>query len=167
MLSEKHCARCGEIKSVTEFHVDRSMKGGYKSWCKSCVREEYVANRAKRYETTKLWKSNNQGKCKQYDRTAKNRKFEFIDSLKTPCRKCGESRLYVIDFHHIDPGTKSFNISGSTRKYDSLLEESKKCVCLCSNCHKEFHHLYGMIPKNPKPASKPGKPNPIPIFFPP
>lgn len=124
-MTEKHCARCGLIKPISEFHVDRSMKNGYKSWCKSCVKEEYLLNRDKRFETTKKWKVANKSKCRDYDRTAKTRKFEFIDGLKTPCRKCGESRLYVIEFHHIDPKTKLFSVAGSTRKYESILEESK------------------------------------------
>lgn len=148
-ITEKRCARCKLIKAVSEFHVDRSMKDGFKSWCKVCVREEYLLNREKRYETSKRWKSANKSKCNEYNLSSKSRKFNFIDSLKTSCRKCGESRLYVIEFHHVEPKTKCFNISGSTKKRESILDESKKCICLCSNCHKEFHHFYGKNPENP------------------
>lgn len=149
-ITEKKCSRCEQTKPITEFHRDNSMKVGYKSWCKQCVKEEYQIHREKRYETTKRWKVANKDKCNTYDKTAKGRKYEFVESLKTPCVKCGEDRTYVIEFHHIDPSTKLFNIAKSTRNNNSLLEESKKCVCLCANCHKEFHYLYGMHPDKPK-----------------
>ena len=58
------------------------------------------------------------------------------------CSKCNESKYYIIDFHHVDPNRKEFNISnnvGSSRK--RLEKEIKKCVSLCRNCHGEFHHL--------------------------
>jgi predicted HNH restriction endonuclease len=37
-------------------------------------------------------------------------------------------------------------------KYDdeTIDSEIKKCVCLCSNCHKEFHYFYGTKPKQPE-----------------
>ena len=71
--------------------------------------------------------------------------------LKTPCAKCGESRPYVIDFHHINPNEKRFNISTRATHYsvNTVREEVKKCVCLCRNCHIEFHHFYGNKPKSP------------------
>ena len=64
---------------------------------------------------------------------------EFIDSYKTPCVICGEPDPIVIDFHHIDPATKSFNISGHTRAKEKVINEIKKCVCLCANCHRRLH----------------------------
>lgn len=81
----------------------------------------------------------------------RNRRKEFNTKWKHPCEKCGESRLYLIQFHHIDPATKSFCIgANSTAKLPDVLEkEIKKCVCLCSNCHDEFHYFYGNKPKNP------------------
>lgn len=81
----------------------------------------------------------------------RERRRAFNEKWKHPCEKCGESRLYLIQFHHIDPSTKSFCIgANATSKQDSLLEEEvKKCICLCSNCHDEFHYLYGAKPKHP------------------
>lgn len=82
--------------------------------------------------------------------TAKYRdiKADYANSLKTPCIKCGEVRKYVIDFHHIDPLIKSFNINSCTkeRSWSTLKEEIQKCICLCRNCHQEFHYLYGNLP---------------------
>jgi predicted HNH restriction endonuclease len=48
----------------------------------------------------------------------------------------------VLDFHHIDKETKEFTI-GAIKKgsKEKILKEIDKCVCLCANCHREFHHL--------------------------
>jgi hypothetical protein len=73
-----------------------------------------------------------------------------IESLKEPCRKCGEDRLYLIQFHHVNPKDKKFQISlCGSRSEATIRKEISKCVCLCSNCHDEFHHFYGKNPKNP------------------
>lgn len=91
---------------------------------------------------------------KFYDKNhKKNRKklLEFIDK-KPCCAKCGENRKYLIQFHHIDPKTKKFSIGAFavSKRKEVLEEEMKKCVCLCSNCHDEFHWFYGQKPKHPK-----------------
>ena len=73
-----------------------------------------------------------------------------MDAMKHPCVKCGESRPYVIDFHHIDPKDKKFNVGkAKTYSQQTLLKEISKCVCLCRNCHQEFHHFYGNNPDKP------------------
>ena len=81
----------------------------------------------------------------------RRKRKEFNEKWKHPCEKCGESRLYLIQFHHIDPDTKEFCIGAqaTSKTIDVLEREVKKCVCLCSNCHNEFHYFYGAKPKNP------------------
>lgn len=66
----------------------------------------------------------------------------FIDSKKTPCQKCGESRIRCITFHHKNKEDKEFTI-GKLRKssLETLSKEIEKCTCLCLNCHHEFHYL--------------------------
>lgn len=81
----------------------------------------------------------------------RERRRLFNEKWKHPCEKCGESRLYLIQFHHIDPSQKEFCIGAqaTSRNDDVLSAEVKKCVCLCSNCHDEFHYLYGAHPQFP------------------
>ena len=146
----KKCSICGEWKSIDNFHEDHSMKSGLKSSCKDCIRKTYTLHRDKRIETAKRWKSENHEKCMEYSRKSKATTLDFIESLKTTCQKCGESRLYVIEFHHIDPSTKLFSIGGSSHSKDHILKEREKCVCLCANCHREFHHLYGHTQSSPQ-----------------
>lgn len=41
--------------------------------------------------------------------------------------------------HHVDPAAKSFEVNPSTGKaLARYLEEAKKCVLVCANCHAEI-----------------------------
>ena len=60
------------------------------------------------------------------------------NDLKTPCIRCGEDDTTCIDYHHIDPSTKKYAVA-NCRTEKSMLVEIKKCVCICSNCHRKLH----------------------------
>lgn len=67
------------------------------------------------------------------------------EGLMTDCIICGFSKdiEFAIDFHHIDPKTKKATIAsllGVLKKRDQLIEEAKKCVCMCANCHRLYHN---------------------------
>ena len=56
------------------------------------------------------------------------------------CIRCGYDKcLKALEFHHIDPTKKDFTISNDHFKLTDAVKEVKKCILLCSNCHKEFH----------------------------
>lgn len=60
------------------------------------------------------------------------------------CKLCGYNKcLASLDFHHIDPTTKSFGIAaiGHTRSWEKLRVELDKCILICRNCHGELHNL--------------------------
>jgi Homeodomain-like domain-containing protein/helix-turn-helix protein len=64
----------------------------------------------------------------------------LVEEAGGRCRLCGYNRcLAALHFHHLDPATKSFNMSlrGVTRGIALLRTEAAKCVLLCSNCHAE------------------------------
>lgn len=67
-------------------------------------------------------------------------KLKMIEYKGGKCQVCGYNRcLWALDFHHLDPASKSFNISGGTKSFESLREELDKCILVCSNCHREIH----------------------------
>lgn len=68
-------------------------------------------------------------------------KKELVMGYRRPCCKCGEEDLTKIQFHHIDPTKKLFDVSSASSKADAFIE-IKKCVCLCKRCHSEFHRKY-------------------------
>jgi 5-methylcytosine-specific restriction endonuclease McrA len=53
------------------------------------------------------------------------------------CVMCGDTRLAVLEFHHLDRTHKRFNVSRglSYGSIKSLSDEMNKCIVLCSNCH--------------------------------
>ncbi len=57
---------------------------------------------------------------------------------------CGYRRNYAaLEFHHVNPEQKSFQLDArhlSNTSMESILNEAKKCILLCSNCHKEVHN---------------------------
>ena len=57
------------------------------------------------------------------------------------CCLCGYNKsLRALSFHHINENEKSFALSdGNTRSFESSVEESKKCILVCANCHAEIH----------------------------
>lgn len=56
------------------------------------------------------------------------------------CRRCGYNTcVQVLDFHHIDSSEKEFTISNDSLKLKDAMIEIRKCVLLCSNCHRELH----------------------------
>ena len=56
------------------------------------------------------------------------------------CLRCGYNKcMQALEFHHLDPSQKEFTISNDHFRLQEAINESKKCILLCSNCHKEFH----------------------------
>lgn len=73
------------------------------------------------------------------NKTRRNIKKQAVEALGGKCFKCGYSKcMAALDFHHVDPAEKEFQIS-SYRKRDLLLKELKKCVLVCKNCHVAIH----------------------------
>ena len=70
------------------------------------------------------------------------RRERLITLSNNICMDCGYTFPgYVYEFHHIDPSTRSFNLSGGelTRKWADIVTELEKCDMLCANCHKIRH----------------------------
>lgn len=176
-IKTKVCGKCGkELPMTDEYFYKRG--SGYQSQCKECqskchkeyyeahkdqMREShkkyYETHKDKAYERAKKFHEAHKEKQRQYSRDyyARRRleKDDFLAKWRKPCQKCGEQRLYLIQFHHIDPATKEFCICADIYKNLKICEEEvKKCVCLCSNCHGEFHYFYGKHPKDPVNAIK-------------
>lgn len=64
----------------------------------------------------------------------KRKRSEYIKLLGGSCSKCGSE--IELQFDHIDPSIKTFNI-GKLLNYSKakVLEELKKCQLLCIECH--------------------------------
>lgn len=141
----KVCKKCGLEKPKSEFTNISVSKDLYSNYCKDCEKI-IIADWLEHYKQ-KSKKQRIKGNAVE-----RGVKKDMLYSLRTSCVKCGENRKYVIDFHHIDPSKKKFNISqgvSSSTPQEKIEAEVAKCVCLCRNCHQEFHHFYGMHPRKP------------------
>lgn len=68
----------------------------------------------------------------------KDKKRMIVEALGGKCSVCSYSRsLMSLDAHHLFG--KEHAVSRMTNK-DKILDEIKKCVLLCRNCHKEEHY---------------------------
>lgn len=168
----KICTQCGRELSDDHFYRWKYGADGLRRQCKDCCKSSnnqyYAANSESVKAKVKEYATANRDRLREYykeyrlenlERIKDNRKEQYVmhrdklDSYKTPCAKCGETRLYLMDFHHVNPMNKSFTIIDKFRSTDDVLTcEIQKCICLCANCHREFHHIYGLRPENPEAA---------------
>lgn len=131
----KVCSKCKVEKDESEFYANSVAIDGLDYYCKYCRKQQSKNSKTKNTEHVSSLIYENR---------------EFVESLKTNCVKCGEDRPWVIQFHHIDHNDKEFELTQSgTRSRAAIWKEASKCVCLCSNCHDEFHHFFGKQPINP------------------
>lgn len=70
----------------------------------------------------------------------KNRQWFQAYKSTLSCVTCGEKDPLLLDFHHIDPATKSFNLNTAHMvSHERLLAEIAKCEPQCCRCHRIQH----------------------------
>lgn len=119
-METKICTKCGRELPLDQFHWRDKKKGTRRSECKDC----------------------HTGYMKQ--RYAEKQNIIEEQKAQQKCLKCGESRGYVLDYHHINPNNKETDISHMLSNRSNLKDiqnEIAKCIVLCANCHREFHHF--------------------------
>lgn len=83
-------------------------------------------------------------------RWRRNAKRRLIFAFGNKCGICGYDKCdEVMEFHHLDPTEKETSwgrIRGSIQGWNQIVTEMRKCVMLCSNCHKEVHAGAASVP---------------------
>lgn len=81
----------------------------------------------------------------------KRSKSKMVAAMGGKCQICGYDKCEeALEFHHINPNEKEFSfgkLRANPQGVNTLIEELKKCIMLCSNCHKEVHYNGLDIPK--------------------
>lgn len=76
-------------------------------------------------------------------------KARMVKAMGEKCQGCGYRGCpAAFDFHHFDPKEKDFGfgaIRASCKSWDRIVEELRKCVLLCANCHREVHSGYRQL----------------------
>ena len=110
--------------------------------------EKVINKVCPRHGLTEFFYSESEHKyrCKECRKEAvleqrRRNKIVLVEYKGGKCEICGYDKcIDVLEFHHVDPSTKSFTIgNGDIRSLSKLKEEADKCIMVCSNCHKEIH----------------------------
>lgn len=79
-----------------------------------------------------------------------NTKQRIIDAFDGHCCCCGYNQCNAaLELHHLIPKEKEFSfghIMANPKSWAKIVEELKKCILVCANCHREIHNLNKKIP---------------------
>jgi 5-methylcytosine-specific restriction endonuclease McrA len=80
----------------------------------------------KRYQQVKAWRHNT--------------KLKLDEGFDSKCTACGlQDEPIVYDFHHLHSEEKEFQLSSKIMSWENIVTEAKKCIMLCSHCHRKVH----------------------------
>lgn len=72
----------------------------------------------------------------------KRTKQRILDSMGGKCSECSYDKCSdALELHHLNPTDKTFSFGGIRaypRSWKTIVEELKKCILVCSNCHREI-----------------------------
>jgi hypothetical protein len=95
-------------------------------------------------EYMRKWYENNKQRHIKYVRNREKKILGWLKSYKTTlaCELCGENHPACLEFHHIDPKTKEFELGNAKTRLTmkAIKAEIAKCRVLCANCHRKEHH---------------------------
>jgi hypothetical protein len=134
----KTCYTCNTSKPLSEFNKCSSRGDGLQGNCKVCDRERVSAD---------YYSKNRRAACTLRTKQRRQECKQIVDDIKAHCccAKCKESSAFCLDFHHLSNKDESISYLLSVKSKQRLLQEIRKCIVLCSNCHRKVHaRLYEM-----------------------
>lgn len=114
----RFCPKCEKNHPIKQFYQKRG-KPNSSSYCKDCTRLQTLER-------------------------VRDFKIKMIEYKGGKCERCDYNKyIGALEFHHLDPTKKDFNLSSvKTKSFDDTIKkELDKCILVCSNCHKEIHSL--------------------------
>lgn len=145
-------------KSTVAYHAKQTGRAKAppktKKVCTTCGKP--VAKRWQKYcsaECRKVARPNHTGSTKDWSPEYRQKRIKRIREWQqkqavlakeyagAKCSLCGYDKCQAaLEFHHLDPNEKDFNISHSNKSFESMKPELDKCILVCANCHREIHH---------------------------
>ena len=81
-------------------------------------------------------------------------KEKMVEAMGGSCQCCGyNTSVKALAFHHLDPAEKDISFGtarANPKSWSKLVEELRKCVLVCHNCHSEIHAGVRKLPKEYK-----------------
>lgn len=129
-VRDKRCQKCRY----------RLVQNPWKQRNKQYSVKYYKKNKKRINKVIKQWERKNWTKVllKAQKHRAKFRQKLFEIKAKTPCFDCGKKfHPCCMDYHHVNRASKKFQISsGWSRNFKKVIQEIKKCILVCANCHR-------------------------------
>ena len=128
----KTCSTCKQQLPKSAFYKNTYKNDGLQTYCKKCAHnrrvEYYKENRTKEDARNKVTYAKYRQRFNEYKQTLH-------------CAICGESRWYVLDFHHTSDNKEQAigTMVSQSARWEKLILEIAKCQVLCSNCHRAYH----------------------------
>jgi hypothetical protein len=112
------CDNCKTELELNEENFHRRNRGDFFRKCRKCEQQRVRKGRSK------------------------NKKF-VVDYMGGKCVRCGYNKCYqALELHHKDGDDKEYTLSSFSYNLNNekVVEELKKCVLLCANCHREVEY---------------------------
>lgn len=128
---KKCCSICKQEKNVKAFAFKNTSKDTRQSQCNPCRRAKAKVH----------YRQNRQRAIDRSIRNGRKKALKFKKFKQTlECIYCGETDTCTFDFHHVEEKVFEVNAYVIARKsWETVVEELKKCVCLCASCHRKVH----------------------------
>lgn len=132
----RQCSICQLKKPETAefFYRSKSQRGGLHPECKSCSKKRDKVTNKRYYNANKATKTE-----KVNNRRLRIRSFILQYKSGRTCSNCPESRPEALDFHHLEPSSKTTNVAWISKRgwsTERTIAELSKCKLLCANCHR-------------------------------
>jgi hypothetical protein len=100
--------------------------------------------RAKQREYNNTWNEAHREQRREISkRVRQDLKDWFVRYKRTlKCVSCSENHPACLDFHHINPSHKEYDIALMVQRgfnKNRIIAEMQKCAVLCANCHRKIH----------------------------
>ena len=129
----KSCSKCKIEKPRLDFHFRDKKKNKINSKCKECQSKAGIIWRNKSGQR-KIQNIKSLINIRRYIHNKRNFIINYLE--KNPCSNCGNNDIRVLEFDHLNPLTKKYNISQmNSHNLDNIKLEIDKCQVLCRNCH--------------------------------
>ncbi len=131
-----------------ESQKNKNRKEYHAEWYKKLKKEkpEQLKEQRRKQRAGRYARDSEYGnKLNAQTRARRRSRYEWVNTIKIfygcqnpKCQTFGTLPPFCLDFHHVDPKTKSFGIglaNNGTSK-GKLIAEINKCIVLCANCHR-------------------------------
>lgn len=131
----KTCNDCSTSKPTTEFNKNKRKSDGLQSFCRPCTK----------IRNNQSYRTSPKRRAKIAERNKANVAFlrRLVSRYKRfcGCRLCDEREPIALDLHHLDSKEKDDCVAKMIDRGSKIkvLNEIRKCVVLCSNCHRKHH----------------------------